>query len=66
VSSSLTRHRPPSPDVAFALSVVMFESISAFLPSNIPTALPELVRSSLTSFSERKASIQQALAEVCY
>ena len=44
----------------------MLESLSALLPTTIISSLdlPELVKSSLNSLSERKASVQTALTEV--
>ena len=43
----------------------MLENLSAFLPSTLTTVdIPELLKASLTSLSERKAAVQSALTEV--
>jgi hypothetical protein len=46
-------------------SLKMLENLSAFLPSTLTTVdIPELLKASLTSLSERKAAVQSALTEV--
>jgi hypothetical protein len=50
---------------SFRQSLRMLENLAAFLPSTFTTVdIPDLLKASLNSLSERKAAVQSALTEV--